>query len=78
MEKRQKNRIILSYRYSDTQFRRKKVGSSQKKTRTYKLKASVIDPGFACRTVTIHMFLVIKMIVTNLQKNVNDDFDYCE
>ena len=31
MEKRQKNRIILSYRYSDTQFRRKKVGSSQVK-----------------------------------------------
>ena len=28
MEKRQKNRIILSYRYSVTQFRRKKIGSS--------------------------------------------------
>ena len=28
MEKRQKNRIILSYRYSGTRFRRKKVGSS--------------------------------------------------
>ena len=29
MEKRQKNRIVLSCRYSDTRFRRKKTGSSQ-------------------------------------------------
>lgn len=29
MEKRRKNRIILSHRYSDTRFRRKKTGSSQ-------------------------------------------------
>ena len=28
MEKRRKNRIILSHRYSDTRFRRKKTGSS--------------------------------------------------
>lgn len=30
MEKRRKNRIILSRRYSDTRFRRKKTGSSQR------------------------------------------------
>lgn len=30
MEKRRKNRIILSCRYSDTRFRRKKTGSSHK------------------------------------------------
>lgn len=30
MEKRRKNRIILSHRYSDTRFRRKKTGSSQR------------------------------------------------
>ena len=30
MEKRRKNRIILSRRYSDTRFRRKKTGSSHK------------------------------------------------
>ena len=29
MEKRRKNRIILSHRYSDTRFRRKKTGSSR-------------------------------------------------
>lgn len=28
MEKRQKNRAILSHRYSDPRFRRKKTGSS--------------------------------------------------
>ena len=32
MEKRRKNRIILSRRYSDTRFRRKKTGSSQQYT----------------------------------------------
>ena len=32
MEKRRKNRIILSCRYSDTRFRRKKTGSSHKST----------------------------------------------
>ena len=30
MEKRRKNRVILSHRYSDTRFRRKKTGSSQR------------------------------------------------
>lgn len=30
MEKRRKNRIVLSRRYSDTRFRRKKTGSSQR------------------------------------------------
>ena len=29
MEKRRKNRVILSHRYSDPRFRRKKTGSSQ-------------------------------------------------
>ena len=38
MEKRRKNRIILSHRYSDTRFRRKKTGSSQWKEPIHRLR----------------------------------------
>ena len=52
MEKRLKNRVILSHRYNDPRFRRKKTGSSQYNNSNgrYGLLSSDlwIDTGFHC------------------------------